>query len=171
MAALARASAQLRIVTSRNPAPPIGPSTGFAPLQLMPREGHDRDVRPGSAGRVSPCSRRDFRPAAWQDRSLAWLGAMLARGPAMLGQNPCRLRAATSGAQAGTKNRRLVQPNKERTMDRANSPGALCCLGNILDEATTRAWGAFLDEATRVRILIVALQCYRARPRLYPGEG
>ena len=74
----------------------------------------------------------------------------------MLGQNPCRMRAAMTGPQAGTKNRRLIQPNKERTMGSGNFTGALCCVGNISDEATTRAWGAFLGEATRIRIQIAA---------------
>jgi hypothetical protein len=101
----------------------------------MLRQAHCGDARPGSAERISPCSRRDFRPAAWQDRSLAWLGAMLTLGPAMLGQNPCRLRAAMPGPQAGTKNRRPIQPNKERTMDRANPTASLRYLGKILYEA------------------------------------
>ena len=34
--------------------------------------------------------------------------AMLLRNPATPGQNPCRLRAAITAKQAGTKNRRLL---------------------------------------------------------------
>ena len=60
--------------------------------------------------------RREFRPTAWQGRSLAWLKATLPRNPATLAQNPHRF--ARGGDEGAGRDGKQAQEAFSRTENR-----------------------------------------------------